>query len=238
MAVAVDIPCPKLPTIARSRASTLLGGAELKGLRRSLARSGNRLPLTFNLLLQLTPLVASMACLLKLLNFVGKIRTSLNAATDPPFNKLPEAAKGVLEAVAELQPCIPIFVPGQLVIMLKGILQPVVNVLSCFINQLESLLKFEASIDLNAADGNPALTVALECARGNAKTSKDNLMASLQMLQPLLTMIPHAGIDGEAVPVTLPDFASISASADASDAVAPLKEAIDSLKATIDKLPG
>lgn len=236
MAVAVNIPCPKLPKI-QIPSLTLLGGAELKGLVDLSLGPATDCRLTFSLLLQLMPLVASMACLLKLLNFVGKMQDFLNAATDPPFNKLPEAAKGVLEVVAELQPCIPIFVPGQLVIMLKGILSLIVNVLSCFINQLESLLKFEASIDLNAADGNPALTFALECARGNAKTSKDNLMASLQMLQPLLTMIPMLASMAKQS-VTLPDFASISATADASDAVAPLKEAIDSLKATIDKLPG
>src|SRR5262252_7544522 len=113
MSTSVDIPCPKLPTI-KIPSLTLLGGAELKGLLDFSLGPPTDCRLTFSLLLQLMPLVASMACLLKLLNVVGKMQDFLNAATDPPFNKLPETAKGVLDAIVELHDCIPIFVPGQL----------------------------------------------------------------------------------------------------------------------------
>ena len=76
--------------------------------------------------------------------------------------------------------------------MIKGILSLVVRFLSCFIGDLESILKFQATIDLSAADGNPVLRDSLICAQNNAKRSMDNMMMSLQPLQPIMNVDGHA----------------------------------------------
>ena len=59
--------CPTIPDIP---AISLLGGAELRGFLDFSAGAPTDCKLTFNLLLQLAPLLASMACIFKILKAI------------------------------------------------------------------------------------------------------------------------------------------------------------------------
>jgi hypothetical protein len=227
--------CVKLPKIPAIPSITLLGGAELKGVLDFSQGTPTDCKLTFNLLLQLSPLLASMACLLKVLNVIGKLQDFLGA-----FPNLADAAtkaKPVLDAITELSMCIPALVLPQMALMVKGMLSLIINFLSCFLSQLDSIIRFQATIDLKAAEGNPVLFEALICARNNAQTSMENLMLSIQPLQPILGMIKAvAGI--AKLPITLPDFSSVSAGQDQMQVIASLRQGIDTIKDAINSIPG
>jgi hypothetical protein len=229
------VACIALPKIPEIPSITLLGGAELKGFVDFSQGMPTDCKVTFNLLLQLSPLLASMACLFKILNVIGKLQDFANAATDP-INKLPGAVPDLVQAIDELKDCIPALAFAQVFIMLKGILSLIINFLLCFISQLESIVNIQISIDLGAAEGNPVLLTALTCALDNAQTSMDNLMLSLQPIQPILMVVTMvAGIVGESI--SLPDLSSISVGTDHIQAITSLREAITSMQQVIDTLP-
>lgn len=236
MTITVQTPCVKLRTLPKIPAIKLMGGAELRGFADFSMGPQTDCKLTFNLLLQLSPLLASMACLLKILNVITKLKDFAEAAKDPL--KLPGAAPNLINAIADLSGCIPPLAPIQFALMIKGILSLVISSISCFLSQLESIVTFQASIDLKSAEGNPTLKATLLCAQDNAKISMDNLMMSLQPLQPILDMVTMVvgivGLPG----LDLPNLSSISAGTDQTQTISSLREAVDSLKAAIDKVPG
>jgi hypothetical protein len=235
MSDTLTIPCVELPKIDIPSIS-LLGGAELKGFADFSLGAPTDCKLTFNLLLQLAPLLASMACIFKIFNVFVKLEDFLNAATNPPFKDLPGTVPGVVDAIAELKKCIPI--PGiDLYLMITGILKLVVDFLSCFIDSFGSILEFHASIDLSAADDNPVLRAGLVCAQHNAKQSMDNMMLSLQPLQPIMKVATML-IGLAKLPIQLPDLSNLSVSADANVTIASLKQAVDALKSAVASIPG
>jgi hypothetical protein len=229
--------CVELPKIPDLPSIQLLGGAELKGFLDFTQGAPTDCKITFNLLMQLSPVLVSMACLLKILNFIGTLQAFFEAAKSPPFNDFPKSAKDVLDAIADLSKCIPAFAGPQMILMIKGMLRLIISFLDCFLSQLSSLISFQASIDLKSAEGNPVLLEALNCARHNAETSMGNLMLSLQPLQPISDMITMvASIAGKSL--TLPKFSDISANPDRTNAISSLRDAIDAIKQVIDALPG
>jgi hypothetical protein len=183
--------------------------------------------LTFNLLLQLAPLLASMACIFKILKAITALADGIQ---DPA--KIPS----IPGAITDLAKCIPL--PGiELYLMIKGILSLLVRFLSCFIGDLESIVKSQATIDLSAADGNPVLHDWLICAQNNAKQSMDNMMLSLQPVQPIMNVT--AMLIGLAkLPIQLPDLSNLSLGADANLTIASLKQSVDTLKSAVASIPG
>jgi hypothetical protein len=229
-------PCLNLPKIPNIPKITLMGGAELKAFADFSLGPQSDCKLIFSLLLQLAPALASMACLFKILNVISKLKELADVITMPL--KLPVAAKGLIDAIVELTPCIPPLAPLQFALMIKGILNLVISFLNCFIDQLESIVQFQASIDISSAEGNPTLRATLLCAQDNAKTSMDNLMMSLQPLQPILEMVGTLiGIVGLPA-LDLPKMADISASTEHLQTISSIKDAVDTLKTAINALPG
>jgi hypothetical protein len=231
--------CVKLPKIPKIPSITLLGGAELKGFLDFSQGTPTDCKITFNLLLQLSPLLASMACLLKMLNVIGKLKDFVDAVPSLLTNpkKIGDAVPALLDAIAELKDCIPALAIPQIIFMIKGMLSLIINFLDCFLSQLDSLINFQASIDLKSAEDNPVLLEALICARNNSQTSMDNLMLSVQPLQPMLDMVKMvASIAGQSI--DLPNFSGISAGQDHAQVITSLRGAIGSIKNVINALPG
>jgi hypothetical protein len=227
MNATLTIPCVELPKIPEIPAISLLGGAELRGFLDFSAGAPTDCKLTFNLLLQLAPLLASMACIFKILKAITALADGIQ---DP--SKIPS----IPGAITDLAKCIP--VPGiEFYLMIKGILSLVVRFLSCFIDGLESILKFQATIDLSAADGNPVLRDTLICAQNSAQTSMDNMMLSLQPLEPILKVATML-IGMTPLGIKLPDVSTLTASADKIEVVASLKQTVDQLKQAVDSIPG
>jgi hypothetical protein len=227
MNTTVTYPLVELPKITAIPTISLLGGAELKGFPDFSAGAPTDSKLTFNLMLQLAPLLASMACIFKILKAV----TALADAVQDP-TKIPS----IPGAINDLIKCLP--VPGiESYLMIKGILNLVIRFLSCTIDNLENVLEFQATIDLSAADGNPVLRDTLIRAQDSAKTSMDNIMLSLQPLEPIQKVATML-IGMTPLGIKLPDVSAITASADTTEVVTSLKQAVDQLKQAVDSIPG
>src|SRR5262245_49188877 len=162
--LAAMIPCVELKPLGDIPDIKLLGGVDLKAFVDIAAGPPTDCKLSFNLMIQLAPLLASMACLFKILEVLGKIKDFAEATKNLDVQKLTETVPKLVDAVVKLEGCIPPLQLPRLALMLKGMLQLVINFLSCFLTQLNSLIEFRASLDFDAAEGNPILKESLMCA--------------------------------------------------------------------------
>lgn len=233
--LAAEIPCTELKPLGDLPNIQLLGGVELKAFVDLAAGPATDCKLSMNLLIQLAPLLASMTCLFKIMDVMAKLLDFATAAKEPP--KIPGAAPALITALNELMKCVPPLQIPQMAIMLKTMLQLVFRFLSCFLSQIDSLLEFRASIDLGSADGNPVLRESLLCAKNSADAAQVNLLKSLEPLMPVMNIVGMvAGIAG--IPLTITDFASMSAGGDVSASIHSVKQAVQSLQTVIDGIPG
>lgn len=234
--VAPDIPCVELNPLGGIPRIPLLGGAELNAFVDVAGSAPTDCKLSFNLLLQLGPLFASMACLFKILDVISKLKDFATSVSDP--GKLPTAVTGLVGAIDKLSGCIPAMQIPNLLAMLKAILLLILRFLHCVLEQIDGILKFRAGIDFGAAEGNPALHDTLTCAQNSADAAMANLMLSLKPLQALMQVVQLiAGIAGKSF--SLPDFNAIAEGAgDVEQTVATLKSAVQGLEGIVESLPG
>ena len=235
MSATFEIPCPEFPDVSADLKVTLPFG-ELKAFRDFTQGLPTDCTMSFNLLLQIQPLLASMACMLKILNVIGKLKGFFDAGPNP-FEMAKKAGE-VAAAIADVGTCLPPAMFLSLFITIKDILLIIINFLLCLISQLESILNFQLGLDFAAAEGNPALTATLKCAQENAQRSAEHLTASIGPIQPLLDMVSMiAGIVG--LNIALPPLSgTFQPGADMAEGVTKLKESVQSLKQVVDSIPG
>lgn len=224
----IKVPCAHLKKIPKIPNVNILGMFDLKGMLDFTVGAPHDCTLAINLMLQISPLLASMSCLLKILAVIQALKDTVESG----FTKTGD----LLDKIGKLADCFLALTPLNIAITIKGILELIISFLSCFTEQLQSLITFQASIDLNAAQGNETLRLTLECAKENAQTAMDNLTLSLESIQPLLGLTTSLGaVVG--IDVKLPSLASISAQKDQTQAITSLKEAVDAMRQAIQALP-
>jgi hypothetical protein len=225
-----ELPCIKLTPLTPMSVTLPLGGSLSSIADFSLGTPSN-CTMTFNLLLQVTPMLASIACLIKILGVVGALKDVFSSLPTPDLGKLFSAIDEAVECIADVAvPIIPF------VKTIIDILKLIVAFLTCFVDELTSIVNIQASIDLSAAQGDPALLAALNCAQANAETSMANLNAGIAGLQPLISMVGTlASIAG--VPLNL-SLTPPPAGSNPLAAVAHLKATVDNINQIVQSLPG
>ena len=212
----IDIPCVSLPKVpVKIPKITLPFGGELQAIMDMSKGPTQDCTLVHSLMLQLAPTLAGMTCFFKVL----KVMVALK---DISVDSLPKIAK----AAADLADCFLVF--DKIPKMIADILRLIIMFLHCFITAVKSILNFQLGIDLNAADGNPALLFSLQCAQDNAQTSLAQLMSALEAVQPLLDMMsPLLEMGG--LSFKLPSLGDLSAAKD-------MTETLDNMEATLQEL--
>jgi hypothetical protein len=189
--------CVELPAIPRIPDIELPFGASLTGFLNFAEGTPTECTASFNLLIQLMPLLASMGCILKILNVISKLPSFVKAVPDVANNPtgVINAVPELVEAIEDLKDCLPPLMFPRLLISIKAMLSLVLNFFSCFLKELESILRIIADLEshIQVAQGNPALQASLLCARENAQSSMTNLTLSLTSLKPLLSMVGMVG---------------------------------------------
>jgi hypothetical protein len=221
------MPFPEVPEIPEV---TLPGGAKMQGFLDFSQGMPSECTVTFSLLVQLMPLLGSMTCLFKVLAVMKALEGFVTSGNP---TKVLEAGP----AMADLAGCFLSLQPPGIALTVVGVLKVVIKFLKCFTKQLKSIVDFQAKIDLSAAEGNPALQASLGCAQDNAKTSIDQLMASLGPVQPLMDVITDIA-DIAGLPLALPSMSDISEQEDLTEVIAKVDETITSLDDVISSLPG
>jgi len=230
-----DIPCVKLPAPPKVPTLSLFGMLEFKGVADIGAGLPNKCSMNISLLLQLMPYISGLTCFLRVLKVIKTLGDFAGAVPNPV--KMGEKAVDLVSTIAELSTCFGLVLPTAIIKTIKEILLLVVNLLSCLLSQLQSLISLQLSIDLNAAAGNPALQNSLQCALDNAQTQMDSITNSLDSLGPLLEILNTLG-SLAGISITLPSIDAKASLAGPKQAIDALQNVVSTLQTVADSLPG
>lgn len=172
-----------------------------------------------NLAIQIAPIMASMECLLKVLDFLNVIVKVITKIADPkvlPPDKLTTvigALPDMAEKGAALMPCINMVIapPLNIIPFVKSLLLLLAKMLRCSAQTLRSAIEVLDGIGLDFASaqqaGNDALMQQLECAKENAQLAMDGAMTSLD---PVMILMEIAGpfLELAQVSLEIPQIAS------------------------------
>jgi hypothetical protein len=152
--------------------------------------------MSFNLMLQLAPFMASIACLVRLLKVVDALVKMVTGLAKVPPDL---SAAGALGAAAAdlVEHCIPIV--AAIPAFAKDLLCFIRKVLHCVVTNLRSVESMLTSLQVRIADaeGNQDLLDTLNCAQGNALTAIDNLTQAIEPISAFLKLAdPIFGIAG------------------------------------------
>jgi hypothetical protein len=132
--------------------------------------------LIHGLMLQLTPALAGMECILKLFKLVAVLK-NISVST------LPDIAK----AAKDLGECLGFAV--KIPLMITDILKLIIAYLKCLIEAVLSVLQFQAGLAFDETSDNALLQVSLKCAQSNAEASLQNLKDAMAVVQALLILM-------------------------------------------------
>jgi hypothetical protein len=164
--------------------------------------------LTFSLMVQIAPFLASIECLLKVLKLLKPLIDVVNGLPVPPVKAIQEFAK----AAADLTPCLLVPTPLSILPFIKDLLCMILRALKCVHSQLKSLLAILGPLQLQLVSaeqsGNSELLETLQCAQKNAQTNAQHLMSSIEPIGIVLDLAGSLfGIAGIA-PIKLPALGS------------------------------
>jgi hypothetical protein len=209
MSSGVTIPCIELPNPKPLKIS-LPFGTDLKSVIDISKGPPSDCTLIHGLMLQLTPALAVLECVLKMLAVFGAL-----AKVKQPLDILDVAKKA-----AELAGCLNFAV--KIPCMIVDILKLIIKYLKCIIESIESILRFQVGINFSAAQGNPVLLASLKCAQNNADASTAQLKEALAVVQPLLAVIKPIGDLAPSLPGPVGDALKIM-----PDALAAIGQVLD-----------
>ena len=194
--------------------------------------------LTFSLLLQLGPLLASMDCLLKILALLGPLVDIVKGLPFPPF----KAVKKFIEASVKLAPCLLIPSGAPLIPFVRDILYLILKVLRCIISQLKTIIAVMSGLSLQIqtaeAAGNTEQLAALKCSKENADRSAQSALQAIEPIGALLTMVaPVMQLAGQD-PISLPAMGSGTDVKSLQSVVTTLTAVADSIEIIADAIPG
>jgi hypothetical protein len=199
--------------------------------------------MTFSLMLQIAPLLASMECLIKILKLIKPLIDVVGSLGPPPDPiKLPKAIVEFGKAAEAILPCLLIPTPAAMIPFVKDLLCLILKVLKCFLGQMKSLLKIMGGLSLQLSvaqrDGNDELVSTLQCAQANAQTQAGQIMNSLGPVGVLLDLAgPVFGIAG-IQPIKLPALGSASDLAGLNSVVQSIQSVVATIQIVVDALGG
>ena len=221
------IPCIPLPDVPQ-QLSVKLPFGELKGFHDFSLGIPSNCTVTFNLLLQLPPLLASLTCPLRVLKVIKALKDFAN------FPPSPSSVTGLIGAIDEMALCLPPVIFPQLICSIVDILRLILSFIKCLLDEMKSILdlRINISIGMMSAQDNPTLLAVLTCAEDNAKISMAHLGAATEPLQPLLDMVAEIASIVE-LPLNLPP---LSGSISAGDDLKSIQDTIDNLDQFVTQL--
>jgi hypothetical protein len=191
--------------------------------------------LLHNLIAQLMPTLAGLNCIIKILNVIGALEGFLTAFPNLPA--VVSKAGDVISAIGDMSDCLSIVLgPFAVIQTIKDILTVVISYLECFVAAIKSILDFQVGIDLNSAQGNPALLASLQCASDNAQTSMSQMLLALGPIAPLFKMVQPL-IKISQLPIELPDIGSLVGAKDIASAVDQLDSMLLQMKQILQTIP-
>ena len=225
------LPEPKQLTITLPTGGTLT----------SLANIGQNIPndcsLTFSLMLQIAPLMAASACVLKILKLLKPLSDAVTS-----FPPSPKLVKDIVEAVADLAPCFLQLTPAGMIPFVRDILCLILKVLNCLIGQLKTIVNLLSGLQISLVtareQGNDELVETLECAQNNAMTAMGHLFEGLEPVKAIMDLAsPFMSIAGVQA-IQLPAIAPAGDLEALNKTINQLDEVVDTIQQVVDALGG
>lgn len=213
----------------------LPSGATLQALTDLSKGIPNDCAMTFNLMLQLAPLLAAIECPLKMLKLLKPlVEVVTGPLSTPPKPPTPALLQEIVDAVIELAPCFAM--PLQLPAFCKDILCLIRALLNCLLFQFRSLrdLANGLHLELTAAAGNDDLLAVVECAQANADAAADNLVQAIEPVTAFLALLaPILKMAG------MPELKlQVPGGAEGAQALDPVIDTLQAFVDTIDQITG
>jgi hypothetical protein len=157
--------------------------------------------LTFSLLAQLSPLLASLGCFVKVLKLLKPLIDIIGGLTNPAdAGKIAAAIPDFTQAASDIAGCF-LALTGGVPLFIRDVLLTIARLLKCVAGQLSSAaaLMNGVTLKIQTAEvaGNQAMLRSLNCAKDNALTqanaaigSMDMIAAVMSLLEPLLSLAP------------------------------------------------
>lgn len=189
-----------------------------------------------NLIAQLMPTLAGLTCIFKILGVVAALQQALGGLTKvpPDFSGIPK----VLSAIGAMTECLDMLIPPLgLYLMIKDILQLIIEYLKCFLDAIKSILNFQVGIDLSVAQGNPDLLASLQCASGNADAAMGQLMQAIGPIGPLFSMV-QTFIGFTPLSIQMPSLSAITGASNIVEAVNQMDAMLGQLQQIVTAIPG
>ncbi len=227
----LSLPEPKKLTIQ------LPSGAALTSLSNIGQNIPNDCSLTFSLMMQIMPMMASMECVLKILKLLKPLS---DAVTSPP--PTPKLIADIAKGVADLAPCFLMLTPAGMIPFVRDVLCLILKVLGCLIGQLKTMSKALTglTVDLNKARdrGEDELAATIECSQRNVVTSMGHLMQGLGPIEAIMDLAsPFMSIAGVAE-IKLPAIGSASDAESLNKVIGQLDEVVRTIQQIVDGMGG
>lgn len=228
----IKLPFPKPLSI------TLPTGGSIKAINDLSAAIPTDCSLTFSLMVQLAPLLASMECILKILKLLKPLVDVINNLPTPPVRAVQEFAK----AAVDLAPCFLIPTPANMLPFIRDILCLILRMLKCLLGQMKTLLAMMQGLQLNLdaarSAGNFELEEALQCAQKNAATAGQGLTSAIEPIGVILDLIgPMMGLVGQD-PITIDPIGSAEDAESLSNAIQSVQGVIGTIEVVVEALGG
>jgi hypothetical protein len=228
----LSLPPPKTMKI------TLPSGGKIQALH----DLGKSIPtdcsLSFSLMLQIMPLLASMECVVKILKLLKPLSDIISNLPTPPS---PGLLKDFGEAVADLAECFVAITPAGMIPFIRDILILIIALLNCLVGQLKTLVDLMSGlmIDLAAAEGagNTDLAETIKCAQENSNAALEHLLNGFGPVGTVLELMgPFMAIAGISA-IQMPQLGSDSDIESLQKTLATLQDLINTLQQIVDGLP-
>jgi hypothetical protein len=198
----------------------------------------NDCSMTFSLMVQIAPFLASIACLLNILKLIKPLIDIINGLPIPPVKAIKEFA----EAVPPVLECIPIPPFTNILLFIRDLLCLILKVLKCFLDQLKSIIHALSGIQLQlqvaSAEGNTELINALQCAQENVQTQAQHLTKSIEPVGVILDLAGSLMALAKIEPIKFPSLGS-QADLDSLKAVVQAVQAlVGTIQTVVDGLGG
>jgi hypothetical protein len=202
----------------------------------------NDCSLTFSLMVQIAPFLASIECLLRILKLIKPLIDIINGLTKVPPSPPVKAIQEFAAAVPPVIECIPIPPFTNILLFIRDLLCLILKILKCFLDQMKSILKImggiQIQLNLATAAGNTELINALQCAQENAQTQAAHFTASIEPVGVILelagSLMQIAGIK----PITLPSLGGQTDLASLQQVVQIVQEVVATIQIAADALGG
>jgi hypothetical protein len=251
--IAIDVPLPDnvkeylaqphcidlaLPKPSKVEVCLPLGG-RIQGLVDATKEIPDDCALTFSLLLQLGPIMASIECLIKVLKLIKPLIDVIKAVPDPI--KLGQVVPDFIKAAEDVLPCV-LQVTLGVPMFVRDLLLLIAKVLHCIAGTLKSIAGLMGGIQLSIAtaqkNGNGELLAQLQCAQENAQNQAAAAMSSIDVIASILSLAePFLGIAGVS-PITLPTGGSVEDAQSLETTAETLLQVSQTLITIAEALPG